>query len=81
MDKEERVWLVSFRVAENGDLSDYQVEEADLREYDDQTAAHLRAKLGNGVFHRADEAQAWARRVLQGREGGCCGGCGCCHQR
>ncbi len=60
----EIVWMVSFKIEENGDFSDYMVDKVDLANYRNHTAERLRAKMGKGIFHNVEEAEEWAKTQM-----------------
>ena len=76
------VWVVSFRVGENGAYEDAEVREQDLGEFPPDAAGHLRSLMGRGVFSSEDEALRWAEAQTAGSAGcgcrGAAGGCGEC---
>lgn len=78
----ETVWVVSFRVKEDGSLDEYTIDEWNLTDCSRKVADALRAKLGRGVFTSLAEAEKWAKGQ-SGKSCGCggggagCGGCGC----
>lgn len=82
----EIMWMVSFKINEDGSLSDYHIDQIDLNAYPPAVAEKLKAQLGKGLFEDQDEAKTWAKAQTGRKSCGCScgkggGGCGCPHKK